>query len=259
MPDTLIISVISLIIFLSMIFSGISYTRQQAMKKRKAQINKFRQQSDEVLTHIDLLQKIDEKYELLCTLQTVSVNNLTAATRLAPNDELLTHNLQTQKNLFQLFKSEKRNYEVTCYTTGDNELNQSLGQLGQLGKLLDIYKNKNNLSFSKHQELQNHLQTLNVNLTINSHLYQADCFAEKGNPTMYQMHIKQALEVLKKSTIEPKRKNKGIKQLSERYNEVKRTNKIEAAHKFIKPDQDESEKTTSAEEGINPGTEKKNY
>ena len=30
------------------------------MKKRKAQINKYRQQSDEVSTYIDLLQRIDE-------------------------------------------------------------------------------------------------------------------------------------------------------------------------------------------------------
>jgi len=254
MPVTLIISVISALILSSMIFSGISYSRQQAMKKRKAQINKYRQQSDEVLTYIDLLQKIDEKYELMLTLQAVSVNNLTAATRLAPNDELLIHNLQTQQNLHQLFKDETRNFEVTCYTTNDNELNQTISQLGQLSKLLDIYKNKNSLSLSKHQALQNHLQALKVHLTINSHLYQADCFAEEDNPTMYQMHIKQALEVLKKSAIEPKTKNQGIKHLSERYNDVKRTNKVVSDKNLIKPSQE-----ATKEEGIDPGTEKKNY
>ncbi|WP_156499893.1 hypothetical protein, partial [Oleiphilus sp. HI0061] len=78
MNSTLIISLIASIIVISMVASGISYSRQQAMKKRKLRINKLRQQADELLSYTSLLLKIDESYVLITQVQSLAVNALKA-------------------------------------------------------------------------------------------------------------------------------------------------------------------------------------
>ena len=121
--------------------------------------------------------------------------------------------------------------------TSDIELNQALSQLSQVSRLLDIYRNKGSLTAAKCQELQTHLQQLKVELNINSNLYQADSFAESGDMTMYQMHIKQALDILKKSNIEGEAKNSRIRELSALLAEAKRNQPgCGDEGNFIKPD-----------------------
>jgi len=218
-----------------MIMSGISYNRQQAMKRRKAKINRFKQQADELIGIISLLLKIDKEYGLICQLQNIVSSSLQAAHQLAPDDPLISSHCQTQSQRASLFNSGKRENKVNCYTTNDFELNQAMSLFTQLGKILDIYKNKGVLSAAKHQELSAHLQTLRVDMDINSNLYQADNFAVNGDITMYQMHLKQALEVLKKSTIESNEKHERIKFLSEMLTEVKKTNAVIGGQKLLKP------------------------
>ncbi|WP_156508632.1 hypothetical protein, partial [Oleiphilus sp. HI0132] len=97
MNSTLIISLIASIIVISMVASGISYSRQQAMKKRKLRINKLRQQADELLSYTSLLLKIDESYVLITQVQSLAVNALKAAQQLAPDDQLILSHLRTQE------------------------------------------------------------------------------------------------------------------------------------------------------------------
>lgn len=236
MNSTLIISLIASIIVISMVASGVSYSRQQAMKKRKLRITKLRQQADELLSYTSLLLKIDESFELIIQIQSLAVNAIRAAHQLAADDPLINAHLHTQEAKLLDYKSGQRENKVACYVTSDIELTQAQSQIGQIGKLLDIYRNKGSLTAAKWQELQIHLQTVKVELNINSNLYQADSFAEEGDMTMYQMHIKQALDLLKKTSIDNDKKNARIRQLSALLAEAKRTNRVVGDGNFIKPD-----------------------
>ncbi|KZY33943.1 hypothetical protein A3740_07675 [Oleiphilus sp. HI0068] len=205
------------------------------MKKRKLRINKLRQQADELLSYTSLLLKIDESYVLITQVQSLAVNALKAAQQLAPDDQLILSHLRTQEGKLLNFKSGQRENKVACYVTSDIELTQAQSQIGQISKLLDIYRNKGSLTAAKCQELQIHLQTVKVELNINSNLYQADSFAEEGDMTMYQMHIKQALDLLKKTSIDNDTKNTRIRELSELLTEAKRTNRVVGEGNLIKP------------------------
>lgn len=237
MSSTLVISLIALVVVISLVASGISYSRQQAMKKRKLQITKLRQQADELLGYISLLLRIDQSYELLIEIQSLAVRALKAAHQLAPDDQLITTNLRTQEGKLLGYHSAQRDNAVTCYVASDIELNQARSQIGQISKLLDIYRNKGSLTAAKCQEMQIHLQSLKTELNINSHLYQADHFGEVGDMTMYQMHIKQALDTLKKNGPDSKEKNERIRELSNLLTEAKRTNKVVGDKNMIKPDE----------------------
>jgi len=235
MDITLVFGIITTLILASMVLSGISYNRQQSMKKMRTKINRFKHQADELYGVISLLLKVDDKYELICELQNIVVSSLHGAHLLAPEDTLIATSYQTQATRFQQLKTSTRENKVTCYTTNDTELSQAMSQLMQLSKILDIYKNRGTIAVAKHQELSNHLQTLRVDLDINSNLFQADNFAANGDVTMYQMHLKQALEVLKRSTIENTEKHERIKFLSTMLTEVKKTNTVISDQKLLKP------------------------
>lgn len=234
MNSTLIISLIAATIVISMVASGISYSRQQAMKKRQLRISKLRQQADELLSYTSLLLKVDERFDLIVQLQSLAVSCLQGAKQIAPEDPLICNHLQAQEIKLQTFKNGERDNEVSCYVSSDTELSQAQAQLGQISKLIDIYRNKGLISSANGQALQNQLQTIKVELNINSNLYQADCFAEEGDMTMYQMHIKQALDLLKKTNIDSDTKNDRIRQLSALLSEAKRTNRVEGDN-LIKP------------------------
>lgn len=242
MGSTFVISLIAGIIVISLVASGISYTRQQAMKRRKAQIAKLRAQADEALTYISLLLKIDEKYSLICQLQAVAVSSLSAAYQLAPDDPLIVNNLKIQRDRLEFYKTGKRQNKIMCYMINDTELAQSQSHLSQLSKLLDIFRNKGLITAASCSEFQLHIETLKVELNINSNLYQADSFAEEGDITMYTMHLKQAIDQLKKSNIDNKIKNQRIRQLSELLNDVKRTNQVVEGQSLIKPSTNKTKK-----------------
>lgn len=235
MSSTLVISLIALIVVISLVASAISYSRQQAMKKRKLSISKLKQQADELLGYISLLLKIDESYDLLVEIQSLAVRALKSAYILAPDDQLISTNFHTQEGKLLNFQHGQRNNPVTCYVSSDIELNQALSQIGQISKLLDIYRNKGSLTAAKCQEMQEHLQTLKTELNVNSHLYQADHFGEVRDMTMYQMHIKQAIETLKRNGSDSKEKNDRIRELSSILTEAKRTNKVVGDKNMVKP------------------------
>ena len=58
---------------------------------------------------------------------------------------------------------------------------------------------------------------------------------------MYQMHVKQALELLKKTSMKGDEKNSRIRQLSELLNEVKRTNRVSSDTNLIKPNEENTQ------------------
>ena len=235
MPTTFIIATIAIILIASFILSGISYSRQQALKKRKQMIRRYQQQADEALSYVSLLLRIDEEYDVIIQLQNLVVNALTNAFKINPEDKMTINNLGSQKTKLNDYKEKHRSNELCCWFISDSELSATQSQLAQLNKLFDLYRNKGDLSFSKHQDLQSHIHKLQQDLTINSYLYQADLCAEQNNITSYQLYIKQAIQVIKKSANESNQKNQMIKELSERIQEVKRTGKTSNFKNFIKP------------------------
>jgi hypothetical protein len=214
MPVSSIITIISVLIILSMIVSGISYSRQQAMAKRQKKISQYRQQVDEILGHIAFLLKVDSDYQLVTQLQVLAVNTLKLANNLSPQDSIISDNLRIQKQQLNNFKENKRENEVIEFYETETELNQLKSEIGQIEKLLDIYRNRGELSVDKNNALQKHLNKVNIELTSNSYMNQARICGEQNNITMYQMHIKQAREVVKKSTLDESDKNKRIKELT---------------------------------------------
>ena len=209
-----------------MIVSGISYSRQQAMAKLQKKISQYRQQVDEALEHIALLLRIDPDYQLLTQLQTLIVRTLQLANNLSPQDQIISDNLSIQKQRLIEFKENKRDIPVIEFLETETELNQLKLQIGQISKQLNIYRNRGELSIDKINTFNTHLKELTLELTINSHMNQARKCGERNDIAMYQMHIKQAREVVKKSAIEESEKNKRIKELTDILNEVKKTNKV---------------------------------
>lgn len=235
MSPIYIISIIALLIISSFIISAISYSRQQALKKRTLMVKRFVQQSDEALGFISLLLRIDHAYELLIQLQTLVVNALGNALKLNPDDQFLHQNLNSQKTKLIEYKENQRSNEVNCWLATDSELTATQSQLNQLNKLLDLYRNQGALSIAKHQQLISHIQKLKDDISTNSYLYQADLYGEQNNLTSYQLYIKQAIQSIKKTQMDGTLKNKRIKELSDRVQEVKRTGKTSHFENFIKP------------------------
>jgi len=226
MPVSTIITIITVFIILSMIVSGISYSRQQAMAKLQKKISQYRQQVDEVLEHIALLLRVDPDYQLMTQLQTLVVRTLQSANNLSPQDQIISDNLSIQKQRLIEFKANKRDIQVIEFLETETELNQLKLQIGQISKQLNIYRNRGELSIDKINTFNAHLNKLKLELTINSHMNQARKCGERNDIAMYQMHIKQAREVVKKSTIEESEKNRRIKELTDILNEVKKTNQV---------------------------------
>jgi hypothetical protein len=225
-----------------MILSGISYSRQQAMKKKQKKINQYRQQADDLLGHIALLLKVDSDYQLITQLQILTVNTLQLANNLSPHDPIISGNLRIQKQQLNNFKEYKRENQVIEFFESETELNQLKSQTGQIDKVIDIYRNRGELSLDKSNAFHEHLKKVNLELTINSHMNEARKCGEKNNMTMYQMHIKQVREIVKKSSLDENDKNKRIKELTEILNEVKRTNKV-VADNTVKPAEETENKT----------------
>ena len=152
MPSTFIIALIAALIIGSFIVSAISYSRQQALKKKNQMVKRYQQQADEALSYIGLLLRLDKNYDLVTQLQILVVNALTSALRLTPENKQLKNHLNTQHIKLTEFKSKQRPYEVNCWVTSDSELASLQSQISQLNKLLDLYRNKGDLNFTKHQE-----------------------------------------------------------------------------------------------------------
>jgi len=226
MSASVIISIISALIVASILVSGISYSRQQAMAKRQKQISKYRQQADEVISHTSLLLKVDPEFTLITQLQSLIVSALQSAHNLSLQDQTIIDNLHIQKLRLQEFKDEQRENEVQDFLATESELSQSQLQLSQITKLIDIYRNRGELSIEKSQTFSTHLKKLRLDLTVNSHLHQAQCCGDKNDISMAQMHIKQAREVIKSASLEQDEKNKRIKNLTDLLNIVKKTNKV---------------------------------
>lgn len=241
MPTTFTIGMLALVVIGSFVISGYSYARQQALKKRKQAVRKLQLTADEALNFQSLLLKIDPSYVLLIKLQTLAVDALSKAKEIIPDDSLVAHNLKVQQNRLKDYKDNRRENPITCWSVSDAELAQGQAMLGQLNKLLDLFRNRGDLSVNQHQHLHQHLKKLQLDFTANSYLYQADHFAEQGNLASYQLYMKQAIQVIKKSDLNDEEKNKRIKTLTDRINEVKSTGKLNQLTNLVKPEAKEVE------------------
>lgn len=235
MSPTAIITIITVFIIGSFALSGISYTRQQTLKKRKLMLKLLKQQVDEALSAIPLLLQIDKDYDLILQLQIVAVNTLSKVFTLNPDDKTMQASLNTQKTKLNEYKQHQRNNEITCWLASDAALIATQSQLTRIEKLLDLYRNKGEFSETKHLQLKHHLNALREQLSENTFLYQADIFGEQNNITSYQLYLKRAIQVIKKSNVESTQKIQKIKQLSDRIQEVRNTGKANNFTNLIKP------------------------
>lgn len=240
MSASLVISIIVIVLVFSLVFSAISYNRQLAIKRRQAQIRKHRQQAKENLALQQLLLKIDPEYPLINLLQRHIVHDLQAACNLSPNDASMTALLSKQKSLFSRYQNEERDNEAQSYVCTDAELSQAQRQLSQISKWIDILQNKGALPINTGRALADHIRRLKLNTDINTHLHQARQYGENNDVSMYQLHIKLARDVLRKSSLEIENKTERIKELTDILNEVKRTNKVVMEKSISGPDENQA-------------------
>jgi len=226
MSASLVISIIVALLIFSLVFSAISYNRQLAIKRRQAKIRKCRQQADENLGLQYLLLKIDPEFPLILLLQKHIIHDLQAAHNLSPQDPALASHLNKQKNLMTRYQAGERNCDIQTHVTTDAELSQAQFQLTQISKMVEIHQNRGELQLHTCRELVDYIKNLKLNLDINTHMHQARRYGENNDISMYQMHIKLARDVLKKSPLDIDNKTERIKELSEILKEVKRTNKV---------------------------------
>ena len=125
MSSTLIISVIVGMILISILISAVSYTRQQAMAKRKARIKKHRDKTNEMIGFVHILANMDEEYDLITLIQHQVIAELKAAVDLLRDDISLTNFLETEKRRLKKFQAKERDNEVRPYCSSDAELNQT--------------------------------------------------------------------------------------------------------------------------------------
>lgn len=226
MSSTLIVSVIAGLIVLSIIVSAISYNRQQVLAKRKRKLQKHKDNATEMLNYAHVLSMVDEKYTLLKLVQGQAVTELKCAYDLMPEEQSLKRSYHREKNILEGYQNNQREHSVQKHLNSNTELNNAKQQLLKLKKFLDILQNQQSLSKSKASDLNTYISHLMLELEVNSHIYQARQFGEQKDMVMYQLHIKQARDILKKSSLEIKNKNERIKQLTDVLNEVKKTNKV---------------------------------
>ena len=236
-----IAAIITVLVILSLIFSGISHSRQQALAKRKKTINQCLQQFEELSGHIELLLKADPEYQLLTLLQSLAIRSLQNAHNLSPNDPTISDNLAIQQKLLTNLKENKRENKVIEFLDTVPELNLLKSEIGQLLKAIDIYKNRNILTIGQHQIFYKHLNKLNFDLTVNSLMNQANIAGKQNDTSAYKAHIQQAREMIKRSELEEDEKNKRVKELTELINEVNRTNKIPENLENTEQNQENSE------------------
>lgn len=235
MSSTTVIALITALIICSFALSAISYTRQQALKKRNQKVKLLQQQADEALYYISLLLRIDKKYDLILQLQNMAMKALSSALSLHPACKVTQSALTTQGAKLKEYQDNKRGTETTNWLKSTAELNSTQSELGQVSKLLDVYRNKGDLKLPRYQELQNHLNNLRQDLYLNTYLFQADTCGEQNNITSYQLFIKQAIQVVKRTSMDDAQKTQKIKELSARIQEVKRTGKTSELPKLITP------------------------
>lgn len=228
MDPTLLISSIVGLILVSIIASAISYSRQQAMARRQKKIKRHKDQSNEILGLVHILTNVDESYELLQLLQQQVVAELSSAVELASDEPGVVSLLATEAARLKKFKAKERDNEVRSYCSSDTELNQTRAGLGKIGKMIDIFYNRHDISKVRKEELQSHIKQLTLNIEVNSNINQANDSAEQNDVVMFQLYIKQALKILQKTSIDFEDKNKRIKELSDILKESKSTNKTVA-------------------------------
>ncbi|MDX1451319.1 MAG: hypothetical protein R3183_02095 [Oleiphilaceae bacterium] len=224
--STLIFAGIVVLILASLIVSAVTYSRQQAFKAKQKKLAQLKSRSDEVLDHLRLLLQIDENYDIIICLQTQLVRFLRGAIQLEPNDRQLAQSLATHTQNLSLYKEGRRPNAVECFVNSDSELSNAQLKVGQIGKYLDICRNRNWIGVQEHDQMSKHLQYLKLDLDVNSHVNQAQICGSEGDIVMYQLHLKQARDALSKTKLDVPNKNARVKELSEMLNYSKRTGKM---------------------------------
>jgi len=214
------------IILISLAVSAISYNRQQAIAVRKKKLNSLHKQMVELSEYRNLLLKIDPTYDLICFLQRNILYALRNALELAPSDTDLNQQLQTQSANMEHYESGKRDNNLKPFFVTDGELNAAQILMSQLLKTLELKKNNNQLSASQHAHFVTHIHNIRSELEIESHLAQANNYAQKRDMVMYQLHLKKARDALKKAPLDSDVKNQKVKELTELLNESKKGGRI---------------------------------
>ncbi|TNC80655.1 MAG: hypothetical protein C9356_13130 [Oleiphilus sp.] len=232
MSITLISSIIIFIILAALIVSSISYNRQKAIAQQRKEIARHKKQAAEILPLRDFIATVDPEYELLMVLQKQLVLAMENVLEIVPMDAQTRALASSENQRLKQFKEGKRQTEIDQVMTTEEDLKISKQTLARISKHLDISRNAGHLSASVHQRLHRHTLALSLLIEVASHEHQAAQCADKGDIVLYQTHLKQAREALKKAPIDEEEKNTRIRVLTETLNEIKRTNRIVALPEY---------------------------
>lgn len=226
MSATVIILSVVILLIASLALSAFTYTRQQALAKRRTKVMFYKQQADEMLGYLALLLTLDPDYELILLLQKRVVFMLKNAADLVPQDEHLRSTLRKHQQHLVRYEQHQRDNKLTPYLLNDAELNLAQSQLAQMSKLLDMFCAQALITHEDIERHKQHVRELRLNLEICSHLEQANRYADTKDFVMYQMHVKHARDALRKSSIELSGKDKKIDHLSEALRLVKESHEL---------------------------------
>lgn len=228
MSITVISSLIILVILTALIVSSISYHRQKTIAQQRKDIARLKKTAAELIPYRDFIAMADPEYELLCLLQKQIVVALAGVLEIVPSDEEIRAQVASENKTLKQYLEGIRQGAINQIMTSEDELKVAKQTLARLSKHLDISRNAGTLSAAQHQRLLRRTQALSALIEVASHEHQAQQCADKGDIVLYQTHLKQARDALKKSPVEDEEKNARIKALTETLNEVKRTNQIVA-------------------------------
>ena len=226
MSFTYIAGIIASTIVIALIVSSVSYNRQKAIAQRRRMIAQHKKEAGEYRHFRDFILATDPEYPLLYFLQKRLVESLENALELVPQDNSIQTTVNSEQEKLRMYRDNTRHQAISQVMKTEDELNQSRRTLSQLSKAIEIQKNAGKLPLDQSEKLAQHIKSLSLFIEVASHEHQASTYASAGDIVMYQTHLKQARDALKKAPLESREKNQRIKAITAVLNEVKRTNKI---------------------------------
>ncbi len=227
MTTVIIFSILGAVLLVSIIFSSIAYSRQQALTLKKSQVLQLTRRIQDLQEALNTLLHIDNKYELIIIIQSQILALLEKKSLLEPDNMATKSLLEQQQLLNGSYRKEQRNNDISRKMPNDEAINLAHFQLLQITKLLQKYRSKNKISSAKYSELTNHIQKLRLDIEVESHIEQANTYQKNKDIIMTQSHLKQARESLRGSPLEFPEKAQLIRELTDRIKNVHKTSAIQ--------------------------------
>jgi len=226
MSISFIAGAIVITIVCAFIISSLSYQRQKAIAQKRKEIKHYKSVAMEISGYRDFIEMTDHEFDLLSVLQKQIVVALENVLERVPSDEHILRASQNENARLKQFRDQQRHQEVSLIMRSDDDLKSSKQQLAKIAKHLEVCRNAGSLPDAICMQLKRHITHLGHEIDFESHYFQAQQCAIQGDVVLYQTHLKQSRDALKKTNLEQDIKNGKLKDISDKLSEVKRTNKV---------------------------------